>query len=291
MGPHRLRIVTMNVSHHFGEPCQSPVSDGTVHSRGCASRPNGFTLIELLVVISIVALLIALLLPALGRARRAALLTTCQANVRQITQGVLSYAFDFDGLLPESRRDSSVVTMWQLDALDAVAHHVGGVNESVPWVAFRNMERRYPEAFLCPVRESVVPGGFDGNGNITGRSYSGLQVVMPYVLTTYGNSYEIASGDWRVEPPRRVDQVAAQIRPGRRFTGAIVSDLLGKNHVDTFVWYGNHVWEGGAYFTFDRAITSFKYTVNTGFLDGHVDLRDKNEIYAHVDRGSEFFCQ
>jgi len=259
---------------------------------GGVGRTLGFTLIELLVVISIVALLIALLLPALGRARRMALLTHCQSNVRQITQGVLSYGFDSDGQLPESRRDSSVVTMWQLEALDAVAHRVGGVNESVSWGFPKNLEGRYPEAFLCPVREIVLPGGFDGKGNITGRSYSSPQVLMPYVLTTYGRSYETAAGDWQVEPPRRVDQVAAKIHRGKPFTGAIVSDLLGKNHVDSFVWYGNHVWDpGGVYFSFDRAITAFKYTVNTGFLDGHVDLRDSNAIYAHVDRGVEFFCQ
>ena len=87
-------------------------------------------------------------------------------------------------------------------------------------------------------------------------------------------------------------QNTLEIHPGKPFTGAIVSDKLGKNHVDTFVWYGNHVWEGdGTYFTFDRALSSFKYSVNTGFLDGHVALRGGDTMYAYVDRGTEFFCQ
>jgi prepilin-type N-terminal cleavage/methylation domain-containing protein len=57
----------------------------------------GFTLVELLTVIAIVALLVSVLLPALGRARESAARTVCMSNLRQIGQGLYAYAADHRG--------------------------------------------------------------------------------------------------------------------------------------------------------------------------------------------------
>jgi prepilin-type N-terminal cleavage/methylation domain-containing protein/prepilin-type processing-associated H-X9-DG protein len=63
-------------------------------------RPRAFTLVELLVVIAVVALLIAILLPALGRAREAARAVVCATNLRQLGVGFGNYAADSVGSVP-----------------------------------------------------------------------------------------------------------------------------------------------------------------------------------------------
>ena len=112
---------------------------------------RAFTLIELLVVISIVALLVGILLPALGAARRSAQTLKCMSQVRQLEMAHYAYINDHDG--------------WLINA--GLPHGTVAPNGQIAWI--NSLEPYYSEKMVLrsPVDESpywdepspYVPGG------------------------------------------------------------------------------------------------------------------------------------
>ncbi|HEX7124103.1 MAG TPA: prepilin-type N-terminal cleavage/methylation domain-containing protein [Gemmatimonadaceae bacterium] len=117
-----------------------------------ANHRHGFTLIELLVVISIIALLIALLLPALKQARASAMMVQCASNMRQLAFVYDMYANDTDGwYVSNENRD----TLWYNALRPYVNMKVSTLGENPPkpvWptlICPSDPERGYP-ASLSP---------------------------------------------------------------------------------------------------------------------------------------------
>jgi prepilin-type N-terminal cleavage/methylation domain-containing protein len=74
-------------------------------------RRTGFTLVELLVVIGIIAILIALLLPTLAKAREQANRTACLSNLRQLSVAAVQYAHNYKGQFPIEAYERFVITL------------------------------------------------------------------------------------------------------------------------------------------------------------------------------------
>ena len=80
-------------------------------------RRSGFTLIELLVVISIIALLIGILLPALAQARESGRATQCSSGERQLLLATLMYTDDNESLFPSKGRPNYAGPYWYNDPI------------------------------------------------------------------------------------------------------------------------------------------------------------------------------
>ena len=112
-------------------------------------KPRGFSLIELLVVVAIMAILAALLLPSLSKAKSKAQQTQCMNNVKQLTAAVIIYVSDYGKTVP-----------------DIVAGQTGG--QTAGWAL--NLVDYYSKTtnlLLCPVSTrpaSNAAGFFYNNG-------------------------------------------------------------------------------------------------------------------------------
>ena len=111
-------------------------------------RRTGFTLIELLVVIAIIAILAAILFPVFAKAREKARQTSCLSNEKQLCLAVLSYAQDYDEILPPA------LLYWV----------AGDTNWLKSWMMLCYPYVKNVQLYACP-SYSQVPGYSDNTVN------------------------------------------------------------------------------------------------------------------------------
>ncbi len=172
-------------------------------TQGRAGPTRAFTLIELLVVVSIITLLIAILLPSLGRAREQAREAACLSNMKQLAAGTTLYMSDHGDRLPispgekivyssdlEGHKVASVLTTCHWGGRRAGwLHGAGPETEKRPLTSYLYTDADLDsptEVFRCP---SDVPTNWSNSVIAGGNMY-----------TVCGNSYYINFFGETMEP-------------------------------------------------------------------------------------------
>ncbi len=126
-------------------------------------RSGGFTLVELLVVIGVIAVLIAVLLPALSRAKGLAQSVVCLNHLKQLQTCWLMYANDHDGTLPPNLSVYNLSTGQPIAGLDLkMTWCAGNVQKDLDTTNIENgylfPYNRSTAIYHCPADKARVPG-------------------------------------------------------------------------------------------------------------------------------------
>jgi prepilin-type N-terminal cleavage/methylation domain-containing protein len=155
-----------------------------------------FTLIELLVVVAIIAMLVGILLPALGRARAAGKRTKCQANLHSIGQGIRAYMDENHGYYPP------------MCGIKEQEQELAPTNPRLSmWPLLKNFVGNQKEVFHCPSDKIMELLEAKKTAPETIVPTHGETTYFEWQETSYeplqGLSTNSSSGEWKVSQENR----------------------------------------------------------------------------------------
>lgn len=169
---------------------------------------NAFTLIELLVVISIVSLLISILLPALGAARKAAQQTRCMAQLQQIGIATETYLSDYKDYFPAARVKLTGDSSWHHPYSKAIGSYL---KDGVDLTDTNNINSEVP-LWTCPVAKDKDSNPYRGSYAPSARFAAEVQssTAQPHYLRREAPPLKY-DDHWEGGPARYILLMEAQL--------------------------------------------------------------------------------
>ena len=237
---------------------------------------KGCTLIELLVVVSIIAMLLSIMMPALSKAREAARCTVCKSNLYQLGITFMVYAGSNDTFLP------------RVDNFDTTHNHNNyrGLWNWDP--GMRNILRDdygfERKSWYCPSLPQL-DGDIYWQPEATGSS---PQVVVSYIYTAYLGAKCPQCGKWYADASWANGPRPHPWHPMKRtFDKGSATQVLAADaihyHITGDAWRGGHRQHGRASLDW---LTGEPSGANELFGDGHVEWRAVNEMLERRVEGS-----